>query len=291
MFDFTDIALLIAPDLTLVVPRSVDLAEPNYQGVGIANPADWVSAAHPTPPTQAEIDNAVLILTGTPPEEDLDILNLDTRLTTVEDLLGSVDVVALQAQVVANSNQIGTNAANIAANLAAIATNSTNIGDNALAIAALQALAHPEASMAEIILAGQTNANGSLAGNTIQLGGINSTISASIPGISLDTTNDTVSLPDGSYIAFLEMSFTSNAQRPNMGVRHLVNSIAFAVKSLGAYIRAASGHNESGGTFIDGFSISSTSDIGFEIFRLSNSGTVNIIGSQSRLIILRVSTQ
>ena len=160
-----------------------------------------------------------------------------------------------------------------------------------LGITLLEALSHTEATLLEVGLAGQNNANSSLTGVPIRLGTVQGSITAQIAGSAVNTADNTLTLPKGSYVVFLDLSFSSNRQRTNMGVRHLINGVPFAIKSLGSYIRASSGHNESGGSLIDAFSLSETSQISFEIFRLASSGTVNLIGNQSRLVILKVSSQ
>jgi hypothetical protein len=139
---------------------------------------------------------------------------------------------------------------------------------------------------AKMRLTGQTNANNDLVGVDVLLASVDP--SSTLP-VSLDTLTNRFTLPDGVYQVTLQVSISSNASNVDLGVKFMKGSTVFSTYYLGGPVRGANGNNESGGSLSEIIPVTTGESLGFQVFRLGNTGTVNLLANFSDVQILKLS--
>jgi hypothetical protein len=102
-------------------------------------------------------------------------------------------------------------------------------------------------------------------------------------------TASAITIPStGIYQISFNCYFTGNSGRTNVGVSVSVNGERQPERSASDYIRNRNGHNESSTHFSAIYNLSSGDEVGLGFFRLANSGTVTLDGSESSINIIKV---
>lgn len=83
-----------------------------------------------------------------------------------------------------------------------------------------------------------------------------------------------IDLPAGTYRVTLNANTNSLVQRSNVGWRLNVNGSEYSVKNGSNYNRATVGHNETGDTFTDVFTLAQSGNISIQAYRQANTGLV-----------------
>ena len=102
-----------------------------------------------------------------------------------------------------------------------------------------------------------------------------------------DTTDpDEITITQaGTYKIYSAITYNTTVQRANVVLEILVNGTATTARGAGGYVRSDSGHN-TGTTIVEDYvTISANDVIKIQTIREAASGTANLISSQSKLII------
>lgn len=133
-----------------------------------------------------------------------------------------------------------------------------------------------------IELAAQNTLNSSTNYTSINLA------SASIDDIGISMSGNTITLPAWTYQFTLDMGFTTNAQRTNIGFWAYVNGSLYSESFGSNYIRVQNGHNEASSVFTDIFETPTPGTLSFSGKRLANAGTVTTNLGASRILIQKL---
>ena len=110
-------------------------------------------------------------------------------------------------------------------------------------------------------------------------------------GYSVSSSDITVP-DDGIYQVtfncFMNLPSTANVQRPSVGVQIALNGSEQGEIAAMGYIRDSAGHEETTVALTTLLDLTSGDTIGLMFARLANSGTVNLVGENSAIMIMRV---
>jgi hypothetical protein len=100
--------------------------------------------------------------------------------------------------------------------------------------------------------------------------------------------SDGVNCIPGTYMVDVSLYQTSTAQRTNVAIEVTLDSVSTGTVGANGYIRSVENHNDSTSNISDTVRLTSAGKIGFQYYRLSNTGTVAIPSGQSSIRITRI---
>lgn len=101
--------------------------------------------------------------------------------------------------------------------------------------------------------------------------------------------SDGVNCIPGTYMVDIVFYQTSaSAQRTNVAVEVTLDGVSTGTVGANGYIRSLQNHNDSTSNVSDTVRLTSAGKIGFQYYRLSNTGTVAIPAGQSSIRITRI---